>query len=182
MGNKKALGEKVAELLIAYLRILEKDKSSLNFNVANIKEKLTRVKDKEKDGVVERIGAMSMQERQLENMMKTHKMGIWSRGTSQTGIVIYDQDYYDEERQEMEKIAQKERQMGKRDYVTDMNSEIYLLEALEEDRIAEEIENHELDMRTGIPEDDDDGGDDAAYIHQHDDEGDGYDISGRDDD
>jgi hypothetical protein len=32
-------------------------------------------------------------ERQLENMMKTHKMGIWSRGTSQTGVVIYDQDY-----------------------------------------------------------------------------------------
>jgi hypothetical protein len=182
MGNKKALGEKVAELLIVYLRILEKDKSSLNFNFANIKEKLTRVKDKEKDGVVERIGAMSMQERQLENMMKTHKMGIWSRGTSQSGVVIYDQDYYDEEREEMEKIAQKERQLGRRDYVTDMNSEIYLLDALEQDRIAEEIENHELDMRTGIPEDDDDGGDDAAYIHRHDDEGEGYDISGRDDD
>ena len=178
MGNKKALGEKVAELLIAYLRILEKDKSSLNFNYANIKEKLTRVKDKEKDGVVERIGAMSMQERQLENKMKTHKMGIWSRGTSQTGIVIYYQDYYDEEREEMEKIAQKERQMGKRDYVTDMNREIYLLEALEDDRIAAEIENHELDMRTGIPEDDDAGDDDCAYLLQHDDEGEGS-LSGR---
>jgi hypothetical protein len=182
MGNKKALGEKVAELLIAYLRILEKDKSSIDFNYANIKEKLTRVKDKEKDGVVERIGAMSMQERQLENRMKTHKMGIWSRGTSQTGIVIYDQDYYDEEREEMEKLAQKERQLGKRDYVTDMNREIYLLDALEEDRIAAEIEDHELDMRTGIPEDDDAGDDDTAFIHRHDDEGEGYDISGRDED
>ena len=173
LGNKKALGEKVAELLIAYLRIIEKDKSSIDFNFANIKEKLTRVKDKEKDGVVERIGAMSMPERQLENMMKTHKMGIWSRGTSQTGIVIYDQDYYDEEREEMEKIAQKERQIGKRDYVTDMNREIYVMDALEEDRIAAEIEDHELDMRTGIPEDDDAGDDDGAYIHQHDDEGEG---------
>ena len=71
--------------------------------------------------------------------------------------------------------------MGKKDYVTDMNREIYLLEALEEDRIAEEIENHELDMRTGIPEDDDDGGDDAAYIQRYDNEGDGYDVSGGDD-
>ena len=174
MGNKKALGEKVAELLISYLRILEKDKASIDFNYANIKEKLTRVKDKEKDGVVERIGAMSTQERQLENRMKTHKMGIWSRGTSQTGIVIYDQDYYDEEREEMEKLAQKERQLGKRDYVTDMNREIYLLDALEEDRIAAEIEDHELDMRTGIPEDDDAGDDDTAFIHRHDDEGEGY--------
>ena len=172
MGNKKALGQRVSELLNAYLRIIEKDKAAINFNLANIKEKLTRVKDKEKDGVVARIGEMSVGERQLENMMKTHKMGIWSRGTSQTGIVIYDQDYYDEERDEMEKIAQKERQLGRRDYVTDMNREIYVMEALEADRSAAEIEAHELDMSTGIPEDDDAGEDDTAFIHQHDDEGD----------
>ena len=174
MGDKKALGQRVSELMIAYLRIAEKDKAAVNFNLANIKEKLTRVKDKEKDGVVERIGAMSVGERQLENLMKTHKMGIWSRGTSQTGIVIYDQDYYDEERDEMEKIAQKERQLGRRDYVTDMNREIYVMDALEADRVGAEIEAHELDMSSGIPEDDDAGEDDAAYIHRHDDEGEAY--------
>jgi hypothetical protein len=174
MGDKKALGQRVSELMIAYLRIAEKDKAAVNFNLANIKEKLTRVKDKEKDGVVERIGAMSVGERQLENLMKTHKMGIWSRGTSQTGVVIYDQDYYDEERDEMEKIAQKERQLGRRDYVTDMNREIYVMDALEADRVGAEIEAHELDMSSGIPEDDDAGEDDAAYIHRHDDEGEAY--------
>jgi len=172
MGDKKALGLRVSELMIAYLRIIEKDKAAINFNLANIKEKLTRVKDKEKDGVVARIGEMSVGERQLENMMKTHKMGIWSRGTSQTGVVIYDQDYYDEEREEMEKIAQKERQLGRRDDVTDMNREIYVMDALDADRVAAEIEAHELDMSSGIPEDDDAGDDDYAYIHQHDDEGD----------
>ena len=52
----------------------------------------------------------------------------------------YDQDYYDEEREEMEKIAQKERQLGRRDYVTDMNREIYVMDALEADRVAAEIE------------------------------------------
>ena len=171
-GDKKALGQRVSELMIAYLRIIEKDKAAINFNLANIKEKLTRVKDKEKDGVVARIGEMSVGERQLENMMKTHKMGIWSRGTSQTGVVIYDQDYYDEEREEMEKIAQKERQLGRRDYVTDMNREIYVMDALEEDRTAAEIEAHELDMSSGIPEDDDAGEDDTAYIHRHNDDGD----------
>ena len=178
MGDKKALGQRVSELMVAYLRMIEKDKAAVNFNLANIKEKLTRVKDKEKDGVVERIGAMSVGERQLENMMKTHKMGIWSRGTSQTGVVIYDQDYYDEERDEMEKIAQKERQLGRRDYVTDMNREIYVMDALEEDRVAAEIEAHELDMTTGIPEDDDAGDDDAAFIHRHDDEGEAYEGGG----
>ena len=172
LGNKKALGQRVSELIIVYLRMIEKDKAAINFNLANIKEKLTRVKDKEKDGVVARIGEMSVGERQLENMMKTHKMGIWSRGTSQTGVVIYDQDYYDEEREEMEKIAQKERQLGRKDYVTDMNREIYVMDALEADRSAAEIEAHELDMSSGIPEDDDAGEDDYAYIHRHDDEGD----------
>ena len=172
LGDKKALGQRVSELLIAYLRMIEKDKAAINFNLANIKEKLTRVKDKEKDGVVARIGEMSVGERQLENMMKTHKMGIWSRGTSQTGVVIYDQDYYDEEREEMEKIAQKERLLGRRDDVTDMNREIYVMDALDADRSAAEIEAHELDMSSGIPEDDDAGEDDTAYIHQHDDEGD----------
>ena len=178
MGDKKALGQRVSELLVVYLRMAEKDKAAINFNLANIKEKLTRVKDKEKDGVVERIGAMSVGERQLENLMKTHKMGIWSRGTSQTGVVIYDQDYYDEERDEMEKIAQKERQLGRRDYVTDMNREIYVMEALEADRTAAEIEAHELDMSSGIPEDDDAGEDDAAFIHRHDDEGEAYEGGG----
>jgi hypothetical protein len=178
MGDKKALGQRVSELMIAYLRMIDKDKSAINFNLANIKEKLTRVKDKEKDGVVERIGAMSVGERQLENMMKTHKMGIWSRGTSQTGVVIYDQDYYDEEREEMEKIAQKERQMGRRDYVTDMNREIYVMDSLEADRTAAEIEAHELDMSSGIPEDDDAGEDDYAFMHRHDDEGEGYEGGG----
>ena len=178
MGDKKALGQRVSELLVVYLRMAEKDKAAINFNLANIKEKLTRVKDKEKDGVVERIGAMSVGERQLENLMKTHKMGIWSRGTSQTGVVIYDQDYYDEERDEMEKIAQKERQLGRRDYVTDMNREIYVMEALEADRSAAEIEAHELDMSSGIPEDDDAGEDDAAFIHRHDDEGEAYEGGG----
>jgi hypothetical protein len=178
LGDKKALGQRVSELMVAYLRMIEKDKASINFNLANIKEKLTRVKDKEKDGVVERIGAMSVGERQLENMMKTHKMGIWSRGTSQTGVVIYDQDYYDEEREEMEKIAQKERQVGRRDYVTDMNREIYVMDALEADRTAAEIEAHELDMSSGIPEDDDAGEDDTAYIHRHDDEGEPYEGGG----
>ena len=178
MGDKKALGQRVSELMVAYLRMIEKDKAAINFNLANIKEKLTRVKDKEKDGVVERIGAMSIGERQLENMMKTHKMGIWSRGTSQTGVVIYDQDYYDEERDEMEKIAQKERQLGRRDYVTDMNREIYVMDALEADRNAAEIEAHELDMSSGIPEDDDAGEDDTAYILRHDDEGEPYEGGG----
>ena len=172
MGDKKALGQRVSELMVTYLRMIEKDKAAINFNLANIKEKLTRVKDKEKDGVVARIGEMSVGERQLENMMKTHKMGIWSRGTSQTGVVIYDQDYYDEERDEMEKIAQKERLLGRRDDVTDMNREIYVMDALEADRSAAEIEAHELDISSGIPEDDDAGEDDTAYIHQHDDEGD----------
>jgi hypothetical protein len=74
MGDKKALGQRVSELVVAYLRMIEKDTAAINFNLANIKEKLTRVKDKEKDGVVERIGAMSVDERQIENMMKTHKM------------------------------------------------------------------------------------------------------------
>jgi hypothetical protein len=178
MGDKKALGQRVSELMVAYLRMIEKDKAAVNFNLANIKEKLTRVKDKEKDGVVERIGAMSVGERQLENLMKTHKMGIWSRGTSQTGVVIYDQDYYDEERDEMEKIAQKERLIGRRDYVTDMNREIYVMDALEDDRSAAEIEAHELDMTTGIPEDDDAGEDDTAFIHRHDDEGEAYEGGG----
>jgi hypothetical protein len=35
----------------------------------------------------------------------------------------------------------------------------------------EGFQAHELDMSTGIPEDDDAGEDDAAYIHRHDDEG-----------
>jgi hypothetical protein len=54
-----------------------------------------------------------------------------------------------------------------------MNREIYVMDAMEADRTAAEIEAHELDMSHGIPEDDDAGDDDYAFIHRHDDEGDG---------
>ncbi|NBO72968.1 hypothetical protein EBV26_21240, partial [bacterium] len=145
IGDKKALGQRVSELLVAYLRMIEKDKAAINFNLANIKEKLTRVKDKEKDGFVKYLGDMSVEQREVANLFKKHGLGIWSKGND-SSVYAYDADAYDEEREQIVKTAMNEKRLGRRNDVTIMNRDILMFEMMETDIMNEQIEREENDM------------------------------------
>mgnify|MGYP006298730475 CR=1 FL=1 len=49
-------------------------------NLNTVKEKIIRVKDKEKDGFVKYLGDMSVEQREVANLFKKHGLGIWSKG------------------------------------------------------------------------------------------------------
>ena len=100
-------------------------------------------KEKEKDQFTKRLKDLSDEEREIENLMKNHKLGVWSKGLSK-GVTQYEQDTYDEERRAMEEIMALERQVGKEDFVSDMNRDVYVSEAHEEARRAAQIEAEEL--------------------------------------
>ena len=83
-------------------------------------ERVHRAKEKEKDVITGRLHDMTDEEREVDNLFKNSKLGVWSKGL-QKGHRIYQQDTYDQEREAMEKQALVELRMGENNFVTDMN-------------------------------------------------------------
>jgi len=100
IGNKQELKEKVASLLIAFLETEIDNKNTVNMSYKDIKEKVTRSKNREKQGIITRFKNMENEERAVENMLKNYRIGRWNVG-QQKGLIQYDKDTYDRERLEM---------------------------------------------------------------------------------
>ena len=120
-----------------------KTKQLLNYSYTDIIYRVNVSKEKEKDQFTKRLKDLSDEERNIENTLKNHKLGLWSKGLSK-GVTQYDKDTYDDERESMERVIAFEQQIDKQDFVSDMNRDIYLAEAEEEDRVGKEIEDAEL--------------------------------------
>lgn len=88
-GNQEELKTRVAKLLIAFLNITRKNKSEINISYQNIAAAMRKRKENEKNRIVERMTAMSPDERSVEDMKKKYKMDEWNVGT-QRGIFEYD--------------------------------------------------------------------------------------------
>ena len=119
-------------------------KKIINNTYESIMNKILISKEKEKDNITEYFQELTDDDRNIENIFKTHKLGKWSKGL-QKGLTQYDVDTYDEERENLEKQAIKDLKLGKNMAVTDMNREIYSLEldesAMLNDRIEEEVDD-----------------------------------------
>ena len=73
---------------------------------------------------------MTEEQRRIENIKKNHRLGEWSVGLSRA-IYEYDENQYDKEREEMEKIALQEIELGIVDDITNEQRDIYMMEHLE---------------------------------------------------
>ena len=72
---------------------------------------------------------------------------------NEKGITQYVKANYDNEREELDKQALLEKKINKKDVVTDMNREIYMMDIQEEEIIQQQINEEENDM-SHIPDDD----------------------------
>ena len=63
------------------------------------------MKEKKKKKVTETLANMKNENRHVDNLLKTHKLGRWGVANNK-GVVQYDADYYDKEKQE-ENIGNK---------------------------------------------------------------------------
>ena len=136
-GNVKELKTHVSSLLLSFIDTEIDNKNTVNFSYKNIKERVNRSKEKEKRGIIRRLGNMSIDERRVENMMKNFRLGRWNVG-QQKGLVQYDRDTYDREREEMFAEITEEFDTGKPDIVTEMISDIYDLEKTSEEEADKE--------------------------------------------
>ena len=113
----------------------------------NILNSIMKSKVKEKSIITERLKDMSKERREIENLMKNHKLGNWALGQTRA-LFEYDENQYDKERMEMEQIILAEMKAGIVDDVTMENRDIYMMEHLEEQAIEmRENEALKLDMR-----------------------------------
>ena len=154
--DRNVVGKTIVELLFAYADIVDDERAAVDMNADAIKERVRRTKDKEKELIVEEFDNMTKDQREIEKFFKDHRMGDWNVGM-QKGLRQYVGDTYDREREEMEQQLRKERQLGRRDFVSDMQREIFM--DGDEEREAADIEAEEYSLRS-LPVDDDHGDND----------------------
>ena len=116
-----------------------------------------------KDKITSYIQKLTDEEREIENLFKNNKLERWSKGL-QKGLIQYDKKTYDDERNELEKQALMNLQLGKSNLVSEMNQDIYQFD-LEEQSIQDAIINAEVNDLSQIGNDDDfgDGDGDEFY-------------------
>jgi len=147
LGDKKELKMKIAELLSTYISIMVDHKHMINMNYDEIMDVVYKIKEKEKDTFTDRLKAMTDEQREADTVLKINKLGVWSKGL-QKGLVAYDMDAYDEEREYMEQFAEIENVVKKknRNNINDMNIQQYIDDYMEEQQNGEDIEREEYNM------------------------------------
>ena len=143
--KKEVSSDVLSTYFISIFDIICNEKDIIDYNYESIMERVLRAKEKEKDDITEKLKSKSDDERNVENIFKTHKLGEWGKGL-QKGLTQYDEDTYDEERQRLEDNALKEIKLGKNHLVTDLNKEIYSFELDEQGIIEERIEDDVYDL------------------------------------
>ena len=112
-GNKVTLKQKVSKLLVGYIKIMSEYKKTINISYEQIQDKVFKIREREKDGVTDRLKFMTDEERDADTILKINKLGVWNKSL-QKGLTTYVADTYDDERQFMENMLQYERTLGKK--------------------------------------------------------------------
>lgn len=158
-GERLVMAQKLNGLVTALVKMTCSDQGDLgaiDYSYEGLMERLLRSKEKEKDNITSYLKEMSDEEREVENLFKNHKLGMWGVG-QQKGFRTYQADTYDAEREAMEKQALVELRMGQSNLVTDMNRDIFAMDAIAEQADAERIEAEAMDIGMYVGEEDDHG-------------------------
>ena len=159
IGQKEILEKDTCKLLVTYIKKIEDNKKLLNVSIETINSNVLKTKTKEKEQIVKRLGDLTVEEREIENMLKNSSLGEWSLGKTKA-IFQYDDRQYDKEREKLEKDALMEMKTGGLDDVSEFAREIYnisrVVDVLENNDISDRI-SHEVYNLDGLPEDDDFG-------------------------
>tara|TARA_B110000046_G_scaffold139137_2_gene145514 strand:+ start:12835 stop:18774 length:5940 start_codon:yes stop_codon:yes gene_type:complete len=155
-GRNTESAHQLASLLQTYMKIMSNDKKYLNISNIEINKKVLKSQEKEKAKITNKLGDLSVDERRIEDLMKTHRLGDWGVGQTKA-LFIYDESQYDKERQELEADAILEQKLNGIDGITESLRDIYKMDFLDEVAESNQI-NRELDSDImGAPGDD--GGD-----------------------
>ena len=138
-----------SNIISEYMKIIMDHKSVISFNEENIKEKIRKQNDKEKDRKTSKLQALDDDERQVSNMLQRLRLGEWSIGL-QKGFREYVPEFYDKEQKQLVQDTVSDIHAGVIDDVNNDFQDIYIIE--------EQVENEDL---SHLANDDDYGDDDG---------------------
>ena len=145
-GNKKELRQKTAELILAFVDILNNQKDTVDISYEEIQDRVFKLREREKDMVTDRLKNMTDELRDADTILKINKLGKYSVGM-QKGLTMYDKDYYEKEedlRDEMVKAERKIRQSNPD--ANDENIDILIDEHMEQQEVDNQIDDEDNDM------------------------------------
>jgi hypothetical protein len=135
-----------------FLNIVCIDKETINYNYHSLMDRIGRAKEKEKNEITDYLKDMTKDARNVESVLKQHKLGKWSLG-EQKGYREYQGDMYDKERDMMDQQLQREISDGRVDVVSMLHHDIY-----DSDKMSEIMEDREINDISHIGEDNDNAG------------------------
>ena len=145
-GNKKELRQKVAELFVSFVDILNTEKGTLDTSYEEIQDRVFKLREREKDLVTDRLKKMTDEARDADTILKANKLGMYSKGM-QKGLVALDKDFYDEEQEFRDEMTKAERNIRRQNSdATDENMDILLGEYMEQQQTDNEIDREDNDM------------------------------------
>ena len=99
------------------------NKSNINLSYEDIMKKISRSSDKEKTIKTTRLKEFTEEQRDINKLFKSHKLGEWGKGL-QKGLTQYVKETYDEERSEIFGINGANIQSGNFDMNTHFTDEV----------------------------------------------------------
>ena len=149
--SPEELKSRVSNLLHSFLSVEMENKSSINYSYKDIIKKVNRSKEREKKAIIDYLGNMSKEERNVEKLFKAYKLGRWNVG-QQKGLIEYDKNTYERERNELLTQLYEDESTGKYEIVSEMRREIFDLEE-EQNLENEEFYDNEANDITQLDED-----------------------------
>jgi len=145
-GNKKELKQKVTQLLIAFIDIMNSQKDTIDISYEEIQDRVFKLREKEKDMVTDRLKNLTDETRDVDTILKINKLGMYSKGL-QKGLTILDKDFYDQERDFRDEMSRAEKMIRKKNSdVTDENLDQLIEDYIDEREIDREIDEEANDM------------------------------------
>ena len=147
-GNKKIMKEKVASLILTYLKIYNSHKNIIDKSYDDIQDYIFNLKEKEKNLITDRQERLEGEEKDVDALMKKHKLGVWGKGLNK-GLTQYVKENYDDEREFRDQMNEIENKLNNKNGVNNDTSGLYDSEIFDEyENIMrnKEIEDEEYDM------------------------------------
>ena len=155
-GNKKELRQKTAELILAFVDILNNQKDTVDISYEEIQDRVFKLREREKDLVTDRLKNMTDELRDADTILKINKLGKYSVGM-QKGLTMYDKDYYENEEELRDEMVKAERKIRKSNPdANNENIDILIDEHMEQQELDNQLDDEANDMRD-ITEDYTDG-------------------------
>jgi hypothetical protein len=162
-GNKKKLKQKVCNLLVAFTKIIDSQKDTVDISYDNIKDFIFKIREREKNTFTDRLKSMTDEERDVDNILKVTKQGVWGKSLEK-GFTSYDADNYDQERDFMEMMANVDKTLRKNKKYNGEKANLDMDDFIEDAANAATIEQDAYDM-TNMRQDYMDG--DDIYITEY---------------